>query len=249
MSGHSKWSTIKHKKGAADAKRGRIFTKLIKEITVAARLGGGDVNANPRLRKAVTDARGHNMPGDNIERAIKKGTGELEGTTYEEVVYEAYGPGGVAVLIELTTDNRNRTVAEIRHILEKYGAKMATSGAVSRLFHKHGVITLDGSMVTEDRVMELGLEMGADDVRASGSVFEVIVDPGHLQTVREGFEQAGLVPQNAEVAALPDTSVHLDGAHAETMLKLMAALEDHEDVQHLYANFDIDEELMERFSA
>jgi len=249
MSGHSKWSTIKHKKGAADAKRSKIFTKLIKEISVAARIGGADINGNPRLRKAVSEARNANMPGDNIDRAIKKGTGELEGVSFEEIVYEAYGPGGVAVLMELMTDNRNRTVAEIRHLLERYGAKMATSGAVSRLFRKRGVILVDGANASEDRVMEVGLDLGADDVRSAGGGFEVWVDPGHLETVRQGFEKAGLVPQSAEVSTIPETNVHLDGSAAQSMLKLMAALEDHEDVQHVYANFDIDDDVMERFSA
>ena len=249
MSGHSKWSTIKHKKGAADARRSKVFTKLIKEVTVAARIGGADINGNPRLRKAVAEARNANMPGDNIDRAIKKGTGELEGVSFEEVVYEAYGPGGVAVLMELMTDNRNRTVAEIRHVLERYGAKLATSGAVSRLFHKRGVIVLDGTKASEDRVMELSLELGADDVRAAGRDFEVLVDPGHLETVRQGFEKAGLLPQSAEVATIPESSVWLDGPAAQSMLKLMAALEDHDDVQHVYANFDIDDDVMERFSA
>jgi YebC/PmpR family DNA-binding regulatory protein len=249
MSGHSKWSTIKHKKGAADARRSKVFTKLIKEITVAARIGGGDINGNPRLRKAVAEARANNMPSDNVERAIKKGTGELEGVTFEEIVYEAYGPGGVAMLMELTTDNRNRTVAEIRHILERFGAKMATTGAVARLFHKRGVVTLEGARVTEDRVMELGLELGADDVRPATGGFEVIVDPGHLETVRSGFEKAGFPPTSAEIATVPESSVRLEGNSAESMLKLMAALEDHEDVQHVYANFDIDDDVMERFSA
>lgn len=249
MSGHSKWSTIKHKKGAADAKRGKIFTKLIREITLAARLGGADASGNPRLRKALAEARAANMPSDNVDRAIKKGTGELEGQSFEEMVYEAYGPGGVAVLIELTTDNRNRTVAEIRHMLERYGAKMATSGAVSRLFHKRGIVVLDGEKATEERIMELGLELGADDVRAGAGGFEVLVDPGALEGVRAGFEKAGLVPASAEIAAIPASSVRLDGSAAQTMLKLMAALEDHDDVQHVYANFDIDDEIMERFSA
>ena len=249
MSGHSKWSTIKHKKGAADARRSKVFTKLIKEITVAARIGGADINGNPRLRKAVSEARASNMPSDNVDRAIKKGTGELEGQTFEEIVYEAYGPGGVAVLIELTTDNRNRTVAEIRHLLERYGAKMATSGAVSRLFHKRGIVALDAGNATEERVMELGLELGADDVRAQGDGFEVIVDPGALEGVRAGFEKAGLAPSSAEVIAIPDSNIRLEGSAAQSMLKLMAALEDHEDVQHVYANFDIDDDVMERFSA
>jgi YebC/PmpR family DNA-binding regulatory protein len=249
MSGHSKWSTIKHKKGAADAKRGKIFTKLIKEITVAARIGGADPGGNPRLRKALAEARANNMPSDNVERAIKKGTGELEGQAFEDIVYEAYGPGGVAVLIELTTDNRNRTVAEIRHLLERHGAKMATSGAVSRLFHKRGVVVLDAGLASEDRVMELGLDLGADDVRASGGGFEVLVDPGGLEAARAGFEKAGLVPSSAEIAAIPETLVRLEGHAAETMLKLMAALEDHEDVQKVWANFDIDDDVMERFSA
>jgi len=249
MSGHSKWSTIKHKKGAADARRSKIFTKLIKEITVAARIGGADINGNPRLRTAVSEARAANMPSDNVDRAIKKGTGALEGQSFEEIVYEAYGPGGVALLIELTTDNRNRTVAEIRHMLERHGAKMATSGAVSRLFHKRGILVLDNDKASEERVMELGLELGADDVRAGGGGFEVIVDPGALEGMRTGFEKAGLVPSSAEVAAIAESSVRLEGPAAQSMLKLMAALEDHEDVQHVYANFDIDDEIMERFSA
>lgn len=249
MSGHSKWASIKHKKGAADAKRSKIFTKLIKEIAVAARIGGGDPGGNPRLRKAVSEARAQNMPADNVERAIKRGTGELEGVTYEEVTYEAYGPGGVALLCEVMTDSRNRTIAEIRHIIEKGGGKLAAAGAVAFQFHKRGVFTIDASQVTEDRLTEIAIEIGADDVRDLGPTLEVLCDPGSFERVREGLEKAGLRPASAEIAAVPQSTVKVAGHDAESLVRLMNTLEDHDDVQHVWGNFDIDDSLMERLSA
>lgn len=246
MSGHSKWSTIKHKKGAADARRSKIFTKLIKEITVAARIGGGDQNTNPRLRKAVADARGQNMPGDNIDRAIKRGTGELDGVHYEEVSYEAYGPGGVGIICEVVTDNRNRTVAEMRNLIEKNNGKFAQTGAVSFQFHRRGVLAFDSTSVSEDKLMEIAIDVGADDVKNHGAALELYCDPMAFNNVREGVEKNGLKPMSAEIAMVPQSTIHLDGKEAEQMIKLMNVLEDHDDVQHVWANFDIDEHLMER---
>jgi YebC/PmpR family DNA-binding regulatory protein len=248
MSGHSKWSTIKHKKGAADAKRGKIFTKLIKEITVAARMGGGDADANPRLRSAVLAARAANMPGDNVERAIKKGTGELEGVSYEEVNYEGYGPGGVALLVETLTDNRNRTVSEIRHIFEKHNGNMGASGSVAWMFTKLGVATVPKEGVDEDVVMEKAIEAGADDVKDETDVFEIHCAPAEIETVAEQLKTAGLKVESAEVQMLAKTYVKLEGRDAEVMVKLMGALEDQEDVQHVWANFDIDEALLEQLA-
>jgi len=203
MSGHSKWSTIKHKKAAKDAKRGKIFTKLIKELTVAARLGGGDVKANPRLRTAVLAARSQSMPGDTIDRAIKKGTGELEGVNYEEVVYEGYGPGGVAVMIEVLTDNRNRTVAELRNVLDKCGGNLGTTGSVAWMFTKRGLITVERAQVDEDKVMEVALEAGADDVTDSGDILEVLTAPDQLEGVKDALEQAKITTASAEVTMMP----------------------------------------------
>jgi YebC/PmpR family DNA-binding regulatory protein len=248
MSGHSKWSTIKHKKGAADAKRGKIFTKLIKEITVAARMGGGDAGGNPRLRSAVIAARVANMPGDNIERAIKKGTGELEGVTYEEVTYEGYGPGGVALLVETVTDNRNRTVSEIRHIFDKHNGNMGASGSVAWLFTKLGIASVSKEGVDEDTVMEKALEAGADDVKDEGAVFEVHCSPGDIESVAEQLRKAGLKVEAAEVQAVAKNYIKLEGRDAEVMIRLFSALEDHDDVQHVWANFDIDESLLEKLA-
>jgi YebC/PmpR family DNA-binding regulatory protein len=249
MSGHSKWSTIKHKKAATDAKRSKVWTKLIKEITVAARMGGGEAGGNPRLRAAIDKARGANMPNDTIDRAIKKGTGELEGVSYEEITYEAYGPGGVAVLIEVTTDNRTRTVAEVRHTLEKFGGNLGASGSVAWIFKKRGVILVDKAAAGEDRMMELALEAGAEDVKDSGDTWEVETDPGTYEAVKDALGKAGLKPMSAELAMVPANRVHLDAHKAETMLKLMNALEDDDDVQQVWANFDIDDDVMERLSA
>jgi YebC/PmpR family DNA-binding regulatory protein len=249
MSGHSKWSTIKHKKGAADAKRGKIFTKLIKEITVAARMGGGDANGNPRLRSAIIAARTANMPGDNIDRAVKKGTGELEGVTYEEAMYEGYGPGGVAVLVETLSDNRNRTVSEIRHIFSKYNGNMGETGCVSWMFATTGLISIPKEGVDEEKLMEQALEVGADDVREEEDTFEIRCVPGDVQTVAESLRTAGYAVESAEAQRIPSTYVKLEGRDAEVMVRLMGILEDHEDVQNVYANFDIDDELLEQLTA
>jgi YebC/PmpR family DNA-binding regulatory protein len=249
MSGHSKWSTIKHKKAAKDAKRGKIFTKLIKEITVAARLGGGDLNANPRLRTAVLAARQNSMPSDNIDRAVKKGTGELEGVTYEEVNYEGYGPGGVALLVQVVTDNRNRTVAEIRSLLTKYGGNMGAAGSVAYMFSKRGLIAVERKGVDEDRVMEVALEAGADDVREAGDLLEVLTAPEAFTDVREALEKAGITPASAEVTMIPASTVAVSGQSAQTLLKLLEALEDHDDVQTVSSNMDIAAEELEQLSA
>ncbi len=248
MSGHNKWSSIKHKKGAADAKRGKIFTKLIREITVAAREGGGDADGNPRLRTAIAAAKADNMPKDNIERAIKKGTGELEGSTYEEAYYEGYGPGGVAILIESLTDNRNRTVSEIRHVLTKYNGSMGEAGCVSWMFDKKGSVSVDKEAIEEERLMELALEAGADDIQDSDDEWTVMTDPSVLEDVRTAMEDAGLTIKLAEITMVPQNTIKLDKDKAEKMLKLMDMLEDQDDVQNVYANFDIDEEVMEALS-
>ena len=244
MSGHSKWSTIKHKKGATDAKRGKLFTKLIKEITVAARSGGGDPNANPRLRTAMIAAKAENMPKDNIERAVKKGTGELEGASYEEIVYEGYGPGGAAVLVESLTDNKNRTVADIRHIFSKAGGNLGENGCVSFLFDNRGYLVIEKSAVDEDTLMEVALEAGAEDVREDEGSFEVITDPKDFEAVKSAIEQAGIPSIDAEVTMLPQTTVNLAGNEAEQMIRLMDALDDCDDVQKAYTNADIPEELV-----
>ncbi len=245
MSGHSKWSTIKRKKGALDAKRGKIFTKLIKEITVAARMGGGDPESNPRLRAAIAAAKAENMPKDNIERAIKKGTGELEGTQYEELTYEGYGPGGVAVLVEVLTDNKNRSIAEIRHIFSKHGGNLGENGCVSWMFDKKGLLVFSKDQVSEDDVMAVALEAGADDIKETEKEYEVIVDPSEFETVKEAFDKAGIPYLVAEISMVPQNTIALEGKDAEKMLKLMDALEDSDDVQNAYANFDISEAIME----
>jgi len=244
MSGHSKWSSIKHKKAATDAKRGKIFTKLIKEITVAARMGGRDMDANPRLRAAVMAAKGENMPKDNIERAIKKGTGELEGLSYEESIYEGYGPGGAAVLIESLSDNRNRTVADIRHIFSKAGGSMGESGCVAWMFAKKGYIAVESQAVEEEALMEAALEAGAEDIRQDDSTFEVITAPEDFEAVKEAID-AALIPYTvAEVTVLPKSTAFLKGKDAEQMVKLMDALEDCDDVQKVYTNADIPDEVV-----
>ncbi|MBI1920917.1 MAG: YebC/PmpR family DNA-binding transcriptional regulator [Geobacter sp.] len=245
MSGHNKWSTIKHKKGAADAKRGKVFTKIIKEITVAAKLGGGDPIGNPRLRTAVDKAKAENMPKDNIERAIKKGTGELEGVTYEEINYEGYGPGGVAVLVEVMTDNRNRSVSDIRSIFTKCNGNMGETGCVSWMFDQKGFIVFPKA-VDFDRLFEVALEAGAEDVADEEEQFEVTTDPSNFIEVREALEKAGFKPDNAEITMIPQTMVKLEGKNAENMLKMMDRLEDNDDVQNVYANFDISTEEMEK---
>jgi len=245
MSGHSKWSTIRHKKGAADARRGKIFTKLIKEITVAARMGGGDPGANPRLRTAIAAAKAENMPKDNIERAIKKGTGELEGVSYEESIYEGYGPGGAAVLVESLTDNKNRAVSEIRHIFSKNGGSLGEGGCVAWMFQNKGYFVVEKSAVDEDTLMEAALEAGAEDVREDEGNFEVITDPEDFDAVKEALEKASIPFENAEVTKLTETFANLEGKQAEQMYRLMEMLEDCEDVQKVYTNADIPEDVIE----
>jgi YebC/PmpR family DNA-binding regulatory protein len=245
MSGHNKWSTIKHKKGAADAKRGKVFTKIIKEISVAAKLGGGDPAANPRLRTAVDKAKAENMPKDNIERAIKKGAGGLEGVNYEEIVYEGYGPGGVAVLVEVMTDNRNRSVSDVRSIFTKNNGNMGEAGCVSWMFDKKGLIVYDRS-VDFEQIFEAALEAGAEDVSEQEEQIEVTTDAGAFIEVREALEAKGFKHLNAEVTMIPQTMVALEGKQAESMLRLMDKLEDNDDVQNVYANFDISSEEMEK---
>jgi YebC/PmpR family DNA-binding regulatory protein len=249
MSGHSKWSTIKRKKGAIDSKRGKIFTKLIKELTLAARLGGGDIEGNSRLRSAVMAAKEENMPKDNIDRAIKKGTGELGGgAAYEEVIYEGYGPAGVAVIVEVMTDNKNRTVAEIRHIFSKHGGNLGENGCVAWMFDKKGSIVFDKKAVSEDALMESALEAGADDVRDQETEWEVITDPLAFETVKRAIDQKGWKYLEARVGMIPQNTIKLEAGKAEQMLKLMEKLEDNDDVQNLYANFDISDEVMEKLS-
>jgi len=245
MSGHNKWSTIKHKKGAADAKRGKIFTKLIKEITVAAKLGGGDADGNPRLRTAIDKAKNENMPKENIERAIKKGTGELEGVTYEEINYEGYGPGGVAVLVEVMTDNRNRSVSDIRSIFTKCNGNMGETGCVSWMFDKKGLLIVS-KQVDFDKLFEAALEAGAEDVSDQEEQYEVVTDPATFVEVRESLQRSGFTFESAEITMIPQTMIKLEGKQAESMLRLMERLEDNDDVQNVYANFDISEEEMER---
>jgi YebC/PmpR family DNA-binding regulatory protein len=241
MSGHSKWHSIKHKKGATDAKRGKLFTKFIKEITVAARTGGGDPDANARLRKAVLDAKAGNMPNDTIDRAVRRGTGAEDGVTYDEITYEGYGPGGVAMLIEAMTDNRNRTVAEIRHTFSKNGGNLAAAGAVAWLFEKKGYIVIDKAARPEEELFDIAIEGGADDVRDDGENFEIITSPENFESVQSAIKSAGIEPQVAEVSMVPQTYIKLEGSNAQQMLRLMEAMEDHDDVQKVYANFDIDE--------
>jgi len=241
MSGHSKWHTIKHKKGALDAKRGKLFTKLIKEITVAARTGGGDADANARLRKAVLDAKAGNMPNDTIDRAIKRGTGELEGVNYEEITYEGYGPGGVALIIESMTDNRNRTVAEIRHMFSKNGGNLGESGSVGWIFDKKGYIVVSKDAKPEDELFEIVTEAGAEDLRDDVDNFEIITAPDNFDVVLAAVKEAGVEPEVAEVELVPQNYIKLEGAEAKQMLKLMESLEDHDDVQKVSANFDISE--------
>ena len=246
MSGHNKWASIKHKKGANDAKRGKIFTKLIKEITVAARMGGGDPNGNPRLRAAVLAARAENMPKDNIERGIKKGTGELEGVSYEESLYEGYGPGGAAVLVESLSDNKNRSVAEIRHIFSKNGGSLGTNGCVAWMFKKKGYIAIERSAVDEEKLMEKALEAGAEDVREDETTFEVITAPEDFEAVKAAIDGLQVPYISSEVTMLPQNTTSLAGKEADQMLKLMDMLEDCDDVQKVYTNADIPDELVSR---
>ncbi len=248
MSGHSKWASIKHKKAATDAKRGKAFTRLIKEITVAARLGGADPDANPRLRTAISTAKDTNMPQDNIQRAIKKGTGELAGTSYEEAIYEGYGPGGVAILLNTLTDNRNRTTSELRYIFSKNAGNMGESGCVAWMFEKKGLILVNEEKIEEDELMMMVLEAGAEDVKYASSSYEVTTTNEHFETVKEVLEVEGVEVEMASVTMIPQTTVNLEGKQAQQMLKLTEALEDHDDVQHVYANFDIPEEMMAEMS-
>jgi YebC/PmpR family DNA-binding regulatory protein len=249
MSGHSKWSSIKHKKAATDAKRGKVFTKLIKEITVSARLGGKDQNANPRLRTAIGAAKAANMPHDNIERAIKKGTGELPGVSYEEVTYEGYGPGGVAVLIHAMTDNRNRTVAVIRHFFSKHGGNMAEAGAVGWMFEKKGVILVETDKAEEDLLLELSLEAGADDLQTEEGNYVVTTSTEAFEVVREALSKNNIPLISSELSMVPQNTVELDADKARQVLKLMDAIEDHDDVQDVYSNFDIPDSIMEEVGA
>ncbi|GAB1482733.1 YebC/PmpR family DNA-binding transcriptional regulator [Treponema sp.] len=245
MSGHSKWATIKHKKGAADAKRGQIFTKIIKEISIAARMGGGDVDSNPRLRTAILKAKGANMPKDNVERAIKKGTGELEGVSYEELIYEAYAPGGVAILIEVLTDNKNRAAADVRNLLTRAGGSLATSGAVSRLFKRQGIITFDGEKYTEDQIMEAALEGGAEDVADADGVIEVTTAPEDFEAVLDALNSNGFESMNAEISMVPELGVPLDKDACRKALKLVDKLEENDDVQSVYHNIEVPDDYEE----
>jgi YebC/PmpR family DNA-binding regulatory protein len=245
MSGHSKWATIKHKKGALDAKRGKIFTRLIKEISIAAKNGGGDPDANPRLRGAILAAKSENMPQDNIKRAIQRGTGELPGATYEEFQLEGYGPGGVAILLEINTDNRNRTVSEIRHAFGKNGGNMAAAGAVAYLFHKKGDIVIPKTAAKEDDLMSIVLEAGAEDLRDDGDNWEVLTDTSVYEAVLEAVKKAGIEPVSASVTMIPQNYIKLEGSQAATMIRLIEAFEEHDDVQNVHANFDIDQKVLE----
>ena len=249
MSGHSKWATIKHKKGALDAKRGKIFTRLIKEISIAAKNGGGDPDTNPRLRGAIAAAKAENMPADNIKRAIQRGTGELPGATYEEFTLEGYGPGGVALLAEINTDNRNRTVSEIRHVFSKNGGNMGESGSVAWMFNKKGYITVEKSKADEETLMNLAIDAGADDFASDETSFEIYTTPDKFDAVLSAIKAKGITPETAEVSMIPQTYVKVEGRAAQQVVKLMEALDEHDDVQHVYGNFDIEEsELAEAVS-
>jgi YebC/PmpR family DNA-binding regulatory protein len=245
MSGHSKWATIKHKKGALDAKRGKIFTRLIKEVTIAAK-SGGDPDKNPRLRTAVAAAKAENMPADNIKRAIQRGTGELPGVNYEEFMLEGYGPGGVAVLIDISTDNRNRTVSEIRHALGKNGGNMGEAGSVSWMFHKKGSIVVPKSAAKEDDLMNIVLEAGADDMSDDGENWEVVTDPSTYEAVLQALKKASIAPAVNEIGMIPQNYIKLEGQQANTMIRLLEVLEDNDDVQNVYSNFDFDEKQLEQ---
>jgi YebC/PmpR family DNA-binding regulatory protein len=248
MSGHSKWSTIKRKKGAADAKRGRVFTRVIKEISVAAREGGGDISSNPRLRTAVDNAKNANMPQENIQRAIKKGTGELPGTTYENASYEGYGPGGVAIYVEVVTDNKNRTVAELRHIFTKLGGNLGAAGCVAWMFTQKGQIYVDGSRYSEDAVLDLAIDCGAEDIVSEDDNHTITTEPADLEKVKGCLISKGIEVESAEVAMIPGSYLKVEGKDAEKLLRLMEGLEEHDDVQKVASNFDVDEELLESLS-
>lgn len=249
MSGHSKWATIKRKKGKLDAERGRLFTRLIKELTVAAREGGGDAEGNPRLRTAVATAKAANMPADNIKRAIQKGTGELPGVVYESITYEGYGPAGAALYMEVLTDNKNRTVADIRHILSKYGGNLGASGCVAWMFDKRGVVTVELDATGEDTLMEIALEAGAEDIKTDSGSYEILMDPSVLDDVRSAIEGKGIAIESAEVTMVPQNTTKIDKENeASSMLKMMDLLEEHDDVQKVYSNFDIDESVLEKLA-
>ena len=241
MSGHSKWATIKHKKAATDAKRGRVFTRVIREITIAARIGGGDPNSNPRLRTAILAGKNENMPNENIERAILRGTGQLEGEQYEEATFEGYGPGGVGMLIQVVTTNRNRIVGEFRHLMAKNGGNLAEAGAVGWMFHRKGEIVVPKEQASEDKMLDIVLEAGAEDLKDDGSGWYVVTPPEAMEKVKEALSKAGITAASAEIAMVPQNYVKLTGAQATQMVRLVEALEEHDDVQHVYANFDIDE--------
>ncbi|HKV47291.1 MAG TPA: YebC/PmpR family DNA-binding transcriptional regulator [Candidatus Acidoferrales bacterium] len=245
MSGHSKWATIKHKKAATDAKRGKAFTKIIRELSIAARTGGTDPNSNPRLRTAIAAAKNENMPNDNIERAIARGAGTMEGEQLEEVLYEGYGPGGVGMLVQVVTGNRNRSAGELRHLFSKNGGNMAETGAVGWMFHRKGDIVVPKEAADEDTMMSLVLDAGAEDLNDDGSAWEVTTPPEVMEKVREALVKAGITPASAEVAWIPQNYVKLTGAQAQQMLRMVENMEDHDDVQHVYANFDIDEKEIE----
>ncbi|MEG9435335.1 YebC/PmpR family DNA-binding transcriptional regulator [Edaphobacter sp. HDX4] len=241
MSGHSKWATIKHKKGALDAKRGKIFTRLIKEITIAAKLGGGDPDGNPRLRGAVAAAKAENMPNENIKRAIQRGTGELEGVSYEEITYEGYGPGGVAVIVDVLTDNKNRAVSEIRHAFSKNGGNLGAEGAVAWMFTTKGLVTVPKSSASEDKLTEIVLEAGAEDLSDQGENWEILTDPKDFEAVTNAIKAAGLAPETAQVTKIASTYTKLEGSQANAMIRLLETLEDLDDTQNVYSNFDMDE--------
>ena len=248
MSGHSKWATIKRKKAATDQARGKLFSKYIKEITIAARHGGGDIESNPRLRSAIAAAKAVNMPAGNIDRAVKRGTGEVEGATYEEAQYEGYGPGGVALLVEVATDNRNRTAGDVRHIFTKNGGNLGEAGSVSYLFKPRGLIVVEKGSIGEDALIELALEAGADDVVTDSEPWEVLTPPGKLEPVREALAKKGVTPASAEVTKLASLQVPVSEKDAEAVLRLVDALEDHDDVQKVYANYSVPDEVMARLS-
>lgn len=246
MSGHSKWSSIKHKKAAVDSKRGKVFTRIIKEITVAAKEGGSNQDTNPRLRAAVANAKAQNMPNDTIERGIKRGTGQLPGVTYEEITYEGYGPKGVAIIVEVVTDNRNRSTADLRFILTKHGGNMGERGSVSWMFDKKGLIVVDKEKADEDELMMIALEAGAEDIKTDGDSFEIITDPADFESVKNAIDEAEIETDLAEISMIPQTTVKLDGEDATQLLKIMEGLEEHEDVQNVYSNFDIPDDIIEQ---
>lgn len=244
MSGHSKWAGIKHKKAAQDARKGKMFSKIARELTMAAKSGGGDFSTNPTLRVAINKARSYNMPADNIERAIKKGTGELPGVTYEEITYEGYGPKGVAIMVEAVTDNRNRTTAEIRNIFSKKGGNLAGGGSVSWMFTKKGYILIKSEAADEDGVMSIALDAGAEDMKTGSGMYEITTVHGEFEKVKDALTKAGIIPESAEITMIPSSTVKLEGQNAKQVLTLVEALEDHDDVQNVYANFDIPDDIL-----